>query len=44
MISEAVLPVFGIEMDSDPFWSNMHSGSTYLLVFMLGVHIYMHWK
>lgn len=44
LISEAVLPLLGIHMVIDPFWSELHAASSNLMTIVLGVHLAMHWK
>ena len=44
VISQKALPVFGIHVNSDPFWLTVHHLSTALLLATIGIHIAMHWK
>ncbi len=44
VISEAVLPLFGIHFEPDGFWSLMHTLSATLLMAILGIHIALHWR
>lgn len=44
LISEAVLPIFGIEFQPDMFWSKIHDLSATLFMAFLGIHIALHWK
>ena len=44
VISEAVLPLFGIHFTPDKFWTQIHSVSATLLMAVLGIHIALHWK
>lgn len=43
LISQAVLPALGIQMEIDPFWTTVHELSANLTLFLLAVHLAMHW-
>lgn len=44
MISEAALPLLGIRFRPDFFWRRLHSLTADLGVFILGLHVALHWK
>lgn len=44
LISESALPLFGIELQPDSFWSIIHNASATFFMIALGVHIALHWK
>lgn len=44
VISESVLPVFGIHFEPDEFWSLVHNLSATLLMVIFGIHIALHLK
>lgn len=44
VISESVLPIFGIYFQPDAFWSKIHDVSAAFFMAFLGVHITLHWK
>ena len=44
MISREVLPFLGISMPRNFFWSNLHSITADLFVFLLGLHVALHWN
>jgi hypothetical protein len=44
LISEAILPQFGIQLTIQPFWAEIHDVFSNLLMPMLGIHLAMHWK
>lgn len=43
IISEALLPAFGITVVIDPFWTAMHGLVANLTMLLIGVHLAMHW-
>ena len=43
VISEAALPAMGIHIAIDPFWSAMHDLTANLTMFLIGIHLAMHW-
>ena len=43
IISEALLPMLGIHVAIDPFWSTMHDLVANLTMLLIGVHLAMHW-
>jgi len=43
MISETVLPRLGIHLARSAFWSRLHSWLTDLIIFILGMHVALHW-
>lgn len=43
MISESILPDFGIEPTANTFWSTLHNAGGNLLILLVGVHLAMHW-
>ena len=44
MISEAALPWLGIQLPANFFWRRLHSLTADLGVFILGLHVALHWK
>ena len=43
LISEVVLPLFGLTLPLSPFWFMIHDISSNLLIPMLGIHLALHW-
>jgi hypothetical protein len=43
MISEVVLPIFGLQPGRNPFWSSIHSLTSDISIFILGLHVALHW-
>lgn len=43
LVSEALFPQLGIELDIQPFWSKTHHLVGNLLMPMLGIHLALHW-
>ncbi|HRJ58046.1 MAG TPA: DUF4405 domain-containing protein [Anaerolineales bacterium] len=44
MISEAVLPTLGISLPVDFAWRRLHDMSANLSLFIMGLHLAMHWN
>ena len=44
VISESVLPLFGIHFQPDMFWSRTHDISATLFMVIFGIHITLHWR
>jgi hypothetical protein len=44
MISKSVLPSLDIQLTSSHMWKAVHSTSADLAVFILGLHVALHWK
>jgi hypothetical protein len=44
MISKSALPSLGIQLTSNHMWKALHSTSADLAVFILGLHVALHWK
>lgn len=44
LISREALPLFGIVLTPNRTWSGLHRWSADLIVFIVGVHIALHWK
>lgn len=44
MISEAALPLFGLELHGGRVYRGLHSLSANLSVIILGLHVALHWK
>ncbi|MBX0326271.1 DUF4405 domain-containing protein [Oscillochloris sp. ZM17-4] len=44
MISKAVLPTFGLEAMHGGVWKALHSLSANLSVFLVGLHVALHWQ
>lgn len=42
LVSEAMLPDFGIDPGATTFWSGVHDASGNLLILLVGIHIAMH--
>lgn len=43
MVSESILPDFGIEPTTNAIWSTLHNAGGNLLILLVGVHLAMHW-
>ena len=43
-ISEAVLPMAGIPLTIDPFWTILHDMTANLSLLMLAIHLGLHWQ
>ena len=43
LISESILPDFGIDPAASSFWSTVHDAAGNLLILLVGVHLAMHW-
>jgi hypothetical protein len=44
MISHAVLPFFGLRLSATPFWRWLHTFSADLVVWIVALHIALHWS
>lgn len=44
VISEAALPLLGINFEITPFWTMIHNTSATLFIILLGIHLSLHWK
>ena len=44
LVSEAVLPFLGFDIEIDPFWTLLHDLSANLFLIMIGIHLAMHWN
>ena len=44
VISEVVLPAFGLVIPVDHYWIAMHEISAGVLTVFLGIHVAMHWR
>lgn len=44
MISEVALPLFGLHMPDDRIWSWLHRTAADLSVFLIGLHVALHWQ
>jgi len=44
LISEAILPQIGVQLQIQPFWAEIHDLFSNLLMPLLGIHMAMHWK
>ena len=44
LISQESLPSMGIPVVAGEFWNTLHAVSAHLLVFVIGIHLAMHWK
>lgn len=42
LVSESILPDFGIDPGATTFWSSLHDASGNLLILLVGIHIAMH--
>ncbi len=43
MVSESILPDFGIDPNASSFWAGLHDAGGNLLILLVGVHVAMHW-
>ncbi len=43
MISQAMLPSLGIHLPQSAFWTRLHSLTANLSIFLLGLHVALHW-
>ena len=43
LVSEVALPVMGIPLEIDPFWSALHNTTANLLLVMMAIHLAVHW-
>ncbi|MFC4637681.1 DUF4405 domain-containing protein [Deinococcus hohokamensis] len=43
MISEALLPMLGWIVGPDNFWLTVHKASATLMMFLIGLHLALHW-
>lgn len=44
MMSERVLPFFGIEAAGSPFWKGLHSTAADVVVWLTAAHVALHWR
>ncbi len=44
MISETVLPWTGIRLERDRFWTQLHHLASDAAVFLIGLHVAVHWR
>lgn len=44
MISETALPWIGIRVEQDRFWMQLHHLASDAAVFLIGVHVALHWR
>jgi hypothetical protein len=44
MISETTLPWIGIRPERDRFWTQLHHLASDAAVFLIGVHVALHWR
>ncbi len=44
MISETALPWIGIRFEQDRFWTQLHHLASDAAVFLIGVHVALHWR
>jgi hypothetical protein len=44
MISETALPWIGIRFEPDRFWRQLHHLASDVAVFLIGVHVALHWR
>ena len=44
LISEEVLPLLGLEGSHDMVWKSLHTTSADLAIWIVGLHIALHWK
>jgi len=44
MMSEALLPALGWQVAPDNFWLTVHKVSATLMMFLIGVHLALHWR
>lgn len=43
LISESILPDFGVEPVANGFWATLHEASGNLLLLLVGIHLALHW-
>ncbi len=43
LVSESILPDFGIDPEVTTFWSTIHDAFGNLLILLVGVHVAVHW-
>ncbi len=43
LVSESILPDFGIDPAATSFWSTTHDVSGNLLILLVGIHVAVHW-
>jgi hypothetical protein len=43
MISQSVLPAFGLHANDSPFWDSVHKASQLLMTFAIGLHLAINW-
>ena len=43
LVSEIALPVMGIPLEIDPFWSSLHNTTSNLLLVAMAIHLAVHW-
>ena len=43
MISESILPDFGIAPTASDFWTGLHDAGGNLLILLVGIHLAVHW-
>ncbi len=43
LVSEVALPMMGIPLEIDPFWSSLHNTTSNLLLVMTAIHLAVHW-
>jgi hypothetical protein len=44
LISRSVLPTFGLRLATNFFWRGLHTTTSDLAVFIIGLHVALHWK
>jgi hypothetical protein len=44
LVSEVAMPVLGIDIAPDGFWSMLHHQSSNLIMPILGIHLAVHWQ
>ena len=44
MVSQTILPIFGIHMPEHSVWGTLHHQTSDLSVLLLGLHFALHWK
>lgn len=44
LISEVALPLFGIRLEGDRLWLQLHRQATDLTVLITGLHVALHWR
>jgi cytochrome b561 len=44
MISEVAMPLFGVQFERDGLWTMLHRFASDASVFLIGLHVALHWR